>query len=267
LKPLLKFIWITFYRPRIFERIQSGCFDTWADIKTPSSAMRKMVTNIYKLTYFLFKNSDLALFSKFCTKKITFAQKYQDLFVLYIVSYGSFIEIGASDGVTDNNSYLLENLGWKGILFEPNKNFSKKLRNNRRSMIDKRAVYVESGHTVSFSIDRTPTFSGIIKPDEQNFTSQEIIKVETISLNDVFKLLNLEEVTYLSIDTEGTEFEILNAFNFDKYRFRVITVEHNGDLEKALRIHKLLARNGYIRKFKYISGPDFFYILDTTTVR
>ena len=103
----------------------------------------------------------------------------------------------------------------------------------------------------------TSTFSGIIKPNEHNFTSQEIIKVETISLNDVFKLLNLEEVTYLSIDTEGTEFEILNAFNFDKYRFRVITVEHNGDLEKALRIHKLLARNGYIRKFKYISGYSF----------
>ena len=72
-------------------------------------------------------------------------------------------------------------------------------------MIDKRAVYVGSGYTVSFSIERTPTFSGIIKPNEQNFTSWEIIKVKTISLNDVFKLLNLEEVTYLSIDTEGTD--------------------------------------------------------------
>lgn len=129
-------------------------------------------------------------------------------------------------------------------------------------MIDKRAVYVESEHTVSFSIDRTPTFSGIIKPNEQNFTTQEIIKVETISLNDVFKLLNLEEITYLSIDTEGTELEILNASNFDKYRFRVITVEHNGDLEKALRIHKLLARNGYIRKLNIFQAlTSFIYLI------
>ena len=267
MKPLLKFIWITFYRPNIFERIQSGCFETWAEVKSLGMPRRKIVIIIYKLSYFLFKNSELAFFSKFSAKKITFAQKYQDLFVLYNVSHGSFIEIGASDGVTDNNTYLLENLGWKGILFEPNKNFSKELSKNRSCMVDKRAVYVESEQTVDFSIDRTATFSGIIKFKEQYLTSQEVIKIKTISLNDIFKLLNLEEVTYLSIDTEGTEFEILNAFDFGEHKICIITVEHNGDLKKALRIHKLLVRKGYTRKFKYISGPDFFYTLNTLKVR
>lgn len=257
---------MTFYSPRIFEKIESGCFDTSADIETPSSPRRKIVTNIYKLTYFLFKNSELALFSKFCTNKITYAQKYQDLFVLFITRQGQFIEIGASDGVTDNNTYLLENIGWKGIVFEPNKNFLKELRNNRSSTVDSRAVYVESGHKVNFSINRTPKLSRIVHFNEQNSTSKEIIKVETISLNDVFKLLNLKELTYLSIDTEGTEFEILNAFNFNEYKICIITVEHNGELEKALRIHKLLMRNRYKRKFKYISGPDFFYILNNVKV-
>ena len=263
---LLKFIWITFYRNNIFVRIQSGCFDTWADVKNLGTPRRKIFLNLYKLSYFLFKNYELALFSKFCANKITFSQKYQDLFVLYNLSHGSFIEIGASDGVTDNNTFLLENLGWKGILFEPNKNYSKELKKNRKCMVDNRAVYAESEHTVDFSIDRTATFSGIIKFKKQYLTSQELIKVKTISLNDVFKLLNLKEVAYLSIDTEGTEFEILNAFDFGEQIIRIVTVEHNGDLKKALCIDRLLVKNGYTRKFKYISGPDFFYTLDTKRV-
>lgn len=262
MKTLLKFIWITFYRTNIFVRIQSGCFDTWAKVNTLGTPRRKMFLNLYELSFFLFKNSELARFSDFCANKTTFAQKYQDLFVLYNLSHGTFIEIGASDGVTNNNTYLLENHGWKGILFEPNKNYLKELKKNRKCIIDNRAVYVESEQTVEFSIDRTATFSGIIKFKEQYLTSQELIKIKTISLNDVFKLLNLKEITYLSIDTEGTEFEILNRFDFDEHIIRIITVEHNGDLKKALRVHRLLVKNGYTRKFKYISGPDFFYTLD-----
>jgi FkbM family methyltransferase len=217
---------------------------------------------IYKLIYKLFKNSNLATFSKFCKNKVTYSQNYQDLFVLYFASNGSFIEIGASDGVTDNNTYLLENLGWQGICFEPNKNYSIEL-NKRNCRIDNRAVYTESGLTVSFSIDYIPTFSGIIKPDKQKLTTQKVVEVETISLNDVFKFLNCKKVTYLSLDTEGTELEILSTFNFNKYKIQLITVEHNGNLQKAIRIHQLLRKNGYIRVFKYISGPDFFYVYNS----
>ena len=161
-----KFIWHTFYRPRILEKVASGSFDTWAEIKPLGTPRRKIVLKIYKLIYKLFQNSNLATFSKFCKNKVTYSQNYQDLFVLYFASKGSFIEIGASDGVTDNNTYLLENLGWQGICFEPNKNYSIEL-NKRNCRIDNRAVYTESGLIVSFSIDYIPTFSGIIKPDKQ----------------------------------------------------------------------------------------------------
>ncbi len=35
------------------------------------------------------------------------------------------------------------------------------------------------------------------------------------------------DINYISIDTEGSEFEILKDFNFTKYRFNLITIEHN----------------------------------------
>ena len=54
------------------------------------------------------------------------------------------------------------------------------------------------------------------------------ITVETISLNDVIKeYFNNISPSYISIDTEGSEYEILKSFNFENYRPKVFTIEHN----------------------------------------
>ena len=49
---------------------------------------------------------------------------------------------------------------------------------------------------------------------------------------DYFKKLkkvgfNVKNIDYLSIDTEGSEYEILKAFDFKKYKISIITCEHN----------------------------------------
>ena len=67
-------------------------------------------------------------------------------------------------------------------------------------------------------------------------------------------------IDYLSIDTEGNEFDILLSHDFSKYNFSVITVEHNYT-EQREKIHKLLSKNGYLRKYKELSMQDDWYIL------
>ena len=42
-----------------------------------------------------------------------------------------------------------------------------------------------------------------------------------------YKTARIKIIDYLSIDTEGSEYRILKAFNFERYTFRCITVEHN----------------------------------------
>lgn len=70
----------------------------------------------------------------------------------------------------------------------------------------------------------------------KNFSNSDVVyckslntyDVQTISLDDLLIKYNVPKIIdYLSIDTEGSEFDILNNFNFKNYQFRVITCEHN----------------------------------------
>lgn len=68
-----------------------------------------------------------------------------------------------------------------------------------------------------------------------------------------------KKIEYLSIDTEGSEFEILNNFNFNEYEFKIITCEHNFNKNRE-KINNLLSKNGYIRKYVGFSDYDDWYI-------
>ena len=68
-----------------------------------------------------------------------------------------------------------------------------------------------------------------------------------------------KKIDYLSIDTEGSEFEILNSFNFNEYDIKVITCEHNYTSMRE-KIYSLLSKNGYERKYSEFSMFDDWYV-------
>jgi hypothetical protein len=69
-------------------------------------------------------------------------------------------------------------------------------------------------------------------------------------------------VEFLSIDTEGSEFEILKNFDFQSYRFGAICVEHNF-ADTREKIKKLLLANGYLQVHPDLSDFDDWYIQAT----
>ena len=84
--------------------------------------------------------------------------------------------------------------------------------------------------------------------------------VETISLRDLLRAHNApRSIDYLSIDTEGSEFAILESFLPSHYEARVITVEHNHSDQRS-RIYRLLTSEGYKRVFEELSAWDDWYI-------
>lgn len=87
----------------------------------------------------------------------------------------------------------------------------------------------------------------------------KIYNVKSISLEDLLKKYKApKNIDYLSIDREGSEYEILKKFNFKKYNFKIITCEHNYNYNRK-KIYKLLTKKGYVRRFANISKFDDWY--------
>ncbi len=197
------------------------------------------------------------------------SQLGQDLYVLSELNFkrnGYFVEFGATNGVDLSNSYLLEKeFGWNGILAEPARCWHKNLRMNRNCHIETECVWRESNSVLIFKEADIAEFSTIDTYSSTDSYSQlrksgKTYNVKTISLSDLLDKYNApNEIDYLSIDTEGSEFEILNNFNFDKYQFRVITCEHNRTNARD-KIHTLLSKKGYIRKFESLSEIEDWYV-------
>ncbi|WP_440924886.1 FkbM family methyltransferase [Candidatus Pelagibacter sp.] len=191
------------------------------------------------------------------------SENSQDIMVLDQLNFkknGFFVEFGAGNGEKFSNTFLLEKkFNWEGILAEPCKSFHKEICSKRNCVIDKRAVSDKTGVEVNFVEFENKHFSKInFKPikNKINYT------VLTISLMDLLNEYNCpNEFDYLSIDTEGNEFEILKNLDFTIYKPSIISIEHNHDSKIKESIFDLLNEHGYIKIFKEISDQDDWYKL------
>ncbi len=197
------------------------------------------------------------------------AQLFQDLIALYVSEFkvkGYFVEFGATDGITLSNTYLLEkNYGWSGILAEPGKLWHKNLFANRKAYISTKCVWRDSGQLLEFnetSIGELSTLEVFSNSDTHSVSriSEFKYQVETITLLELLEIHSAPEVIdYISIDTEGSEYEILSAFDFDKFRFRFISCEHNFTSSQEY-VYNLLTSHGYVRVFEDVSRFDDWYV-------
>ncbi|MCC5972806.1 MAG: FkbM family methyltransferase [Rubellimicrobium sp.] len=200
-------------------------------------------------------------------------QNFQDMWALWESGrkrVGWFVEFGAGNGVALSNTWYLENhYGWTGVVAEPNPNFAPMVRAARKCHVSDRCVYSRSGERIAFlptEMGELSRIRDIVPADSHElYGGRDIapgaeVMVETISLNDLLTEARApREIDFLSVDTEGSEFEILQAFDFDRWRFGAICVEHNGTALRT-KLFDLLTKNGYRRKFEAFSAYDDWYV-------
>lgn len=214
---------------------------------------------------------DLEAFIHFCSDKLfkSKSQIFQDLFILYFLNEkknGFFVDFGATNGVDLSNTFLLEKeYHWQGILAEPGKIWQTDLRKNRICLIDNRCVWSSTDDVLEFNETQVAELSTVSSFSDHDFLSSQRLSnskytVATISLNDLLSFHNAPYyIDYLSIDTEGSEYQILKSFDFEKYQIQIITVEHNFTPQRLL-IFNLLKEKGYKRIFEKVSLFDDWYI-------
>lgn len=205
-------------------------------------------------------------------KNKSVSQLGQDLWVLQKTEYkrgGFFVEFGATDGVLLSNTWLLEKeFGWQGICAEPNPKFFEQLKRNRQCKTTNEFIGRESGKEIDFiladvygaSLEHAYSDMHADKR-EAYFSEGQVTKLISVSLDDFLRAYHAPyDIDFISIDTEGSEYDLLSTFPFEKWNIRLITVEHNYSPQRE-QILQLLTSYGYRR---YENQWDDWYEKVTT---
>jgi FkbM family methyltransferase len=179
---------------------------------------------------------------------------------------GIFADIGAHDGISFSNTYLLEQKGWKGIAVEPNPSAYERLSRNRKCITIQGCITPKSGRGKFRMITGySEMLSGLIAEfdarHEDRITNEIMLhggEYKDIEVNcfNLVELLNnheIHQVDYLNVDIEGAEYEVLKSIDFDCIRIAIIGVENN---YLDWRVPKLLTSKGY--EFNSIVGDEFY---------
>ena len=162
---------------------------------------------------------------------------------------GFYLDVGCHDGVEISNTHLLDKAGWKGLCIDPfPRNFE-----TRTAQVVKAVVYSSNDHEVEFDYSiEDPGCSGIDAElgmhRERLFTTTTIQKhkFKTRTLESILTEYNApRKIEYLNMDIEGAEYETLKVFPFDKWSFKMMTIEHNFEEPKRTLIRQLLESKGY----------------------
>lgn len=191
---------------------------------------------------------------------------------------GVFMDIGAHDGVSINNTlYFEQTNGWQGVNVEPITSIFDKLIKNRPMSININCAVCNSDGTTEFICNTgyTEMISGIKnnfdprhharleRELQQMGGASEVLTVNTKRIETICNELNIKHIHYLSIDVEGAEFDVIKSINFDKVFIDVIGFENNYD-DTSEPIVKYLEAKNYIL-LKYYT--DVFMIHRNSTFR
>ena len=184
---------------------------------------------------------------------------------------GVYVDVGAFDGVTSSNTYALQLAGWRGVCIEPSPIAFNKLVESRLSpvtecvqcaCVDK----LDGGMMPFMLLDTIPQFSGI-SPDSEKVRREcavmdvavhpQVINVRAVTLDDVLNqsALGVEQIDFVSIDTEGTELDVLRGFDLDRWKPQLLCIESND--WRSVGLNNYLAMRGY-RVFHAMEINTFF---------
>lgn len=189
----------------------------------------------------------------------------QDLLALLFNGFkrnGTFIEVGACDGLATSNTLLLERVyGWQGILIEPAKIWHSEIYKHRTAIIDLRCAWKTTGDKIQFIEKDDSCTSTVLTSNDPEDPNHKIYWVETVTLREIIKEnQTIQQVDFLSIDTEGSELEVLTGFPFERFTPNFICVEHNFEESKRYQIRSLLESKGYSIFLESHSFVDDWFI-------
>lgn len=172
-------------------------------------------------------------------------------------SRGFYVDVGANDPEIGSQTWHLEQLGWDGILVEPQSDLADELRRRRHA----RVYAVACSSPANAGKRMTLNVAGIHSSFDPNFYVPDMRPTGAVDVS----IRTLDEILveagapvpldFVSIDVETHEIEVLQGFDLARWRPRLILIE---DLARNLRIHRYLRSRSY--KWVRRTGLNSWYV-------
>lgn len=158
---------------------------------------------------------------------------------------GFFVEVGANNPFDLSQTWHLQKEGWRGILVEPIPELCNKLRENRpESVVEECACGTHSDNsTAIFTVAKDSgksTLSNTFLDNRSSVESQITVNVRPLDL--ILEDNNVNNLDFVSIDVEGTQYDVLLGFDLQKWKPRLLLVEDHLLDKKS---HHLIVSQNY----------------------
>jgi FkbM family methyltransferase len=174
---------------------------------------------------------------------------------------GYFVEVGANHPTQGSQTWHLEQLGWTGVLIEPQPELAAFLVTSRKARVFANACSSpeNAGQSLPLHVDgpRSALDLDRMSPGAQ---AAYVIAVPARTLDSILEEAQAPApIDLLSVDVEGHEVEVFRGLDLQRWQPLLILVE---DHVNNLKTHRHLTKNGYrlIRRLGhngwYVPGGD-----------
>lgn len=201
-----------------------------------------------------------------------YSQHYEDYILEYVfkdVKKGFYIDVGANDPNTGNVTRYFYERGWNGINIEPNVDLFKKIVQYRPRDSNYNVGISTSEGTMEFYQETDSGSQGLSTFDKgiserekkENGAHFTEISVPVTTLDKIMIKASPPEITFISIDVEGFEKQVVESINLVKYKPIALCIEATQpmtEIPSYMAWEKIVLESGYV--FAMFDGLNRYYV-------
>ena len=178
---------------------------------------------------------------------------------------GVCIEVGAANGIRGSNTKYFEDNKWGGLCIEPNLEHKESLESSRNlvryfacgneNKDEYLHIFRVGDKNIASSLTSLIPDERLVNDHEHLINDNYKVQVPVRTLDWILKkevtntsFESITDIDFISIDTEGTELDVMKGFDVTKYNVKLFVIENNYNDKD---IEKYMYKIGYIKDMRY----------------
>lgn len=198
----------------------------------------------------------------------SYSESNEDIFILdclkrWGINDPYYIDIGVCHPVIRNNTYLLYEYGFQnGLLIEPNLDMCNLIHEYRgANKLVNVGASAGNGGILKYYVHPTVTYKGhntfLYEVAAKKGFADNYVEVPVVNINELLEKYCERCPDVIDIDTEGMDFDLVQALDLNKYRAKIISIEH-WETKQTRDYSNMMLQKGYVH---YMSlGSNLFYV-------